>query len=94
MIKILNKIKGYAAILAFVVVAASVITNYAQAPEKIEDLVKEVEAVKEEVAEGKDNVQRVAATLDKYMAVQHEQNIAQEKREALLIEWLKESKDE
>ena len=91
------------AILALVA-AAGTITAFAQMPKRVEEIDKKVDTVKVEAAQQialanieidntKDNVNKLAGSIDKYVSVQAEQQKAQEMRETLMLKLIEQKKD-
>jgi hypothetical protein len=68
-----------------IVSVAGIITVYAMLP-------KRVAAVGQTVTDTKDKVQNLAATVDKYVALNEEQKKDQDTREKLMLELIKSSK--
>ena len=60
--------------------------SYAEIPQKVDKL-------KVDHLETKEHVKKLANTFDKYMAVQHTRQEAQDKREAMMFELIKENRD-
>lgn len=89
---------------AAIVAIAGIVTTYAQMPKKVEAVEENVKKVEKKVddkakeadaklAETKDKVQQVAATVDKYVALNEQQRVDQDKREQLILDLIKAVKD-
>ena len=85
--------KKYINTLLFFIAIVGVVFGYVKLPSVVKALADEVKETKEDIVETEDKVQQVAQTLEKYIAVQEAiqetKEEADARKEALLLELIK-----
>jgi len=82
--------------IAIVTVIAGVVVGvvtYMNLPKKVDALDRKVEVAHKRIGDTQDNVQKVAASVDSFVAEQRVIQREQEKREGLMIELIKSVKE-
>ncbi|MES0334833.1 MAG: hypothetical protein SFH39_00525 [Candidatus Magnetobacterium sp. LHC-1] len=83
----------YIGLIGAIVAISGAVTVYAKMPKDVENLQKKNTEQDSKISDTNNKVEKLADSVDKYVALSAEQKIAQEKREDLILKLIEQKKD-
>lgn len=83
----------YVGLIGVIVAISGAVTVYAKMPKDVENLQKKNVEQDSKIVDTNNKVEKLADSVDKYVALSAEQKVAQEKREDLILKLIEQKKD-
>ena len=88
--KLVGNFKAWLALGAILLTCAGALVTWANMPKKVSALEEKIESHESKIAETRSGMDKMAGTIEKYVAVHAEQQKAQEQREQLMLKLIEE----